>query len=250
MTESVSSDLSKIAVVIGMPRAATTWLYENINRHPGVCVSDRKEINRYLTSMSEDAYLANFAFDAAHQVGLDISPAYYLSDDALRRIQSAGHKVILLVREKSEWVESLRKQLRKQGLVEESGIYRIHIGHGDHLSFDSNKYDQQSRLDFVRRLFDNILIVEYKDVDRDPVALLGNIERFLGLESYFSEGNIIRVRVNSGDARISSLYLSLLRLPYSDFLARVALAVFSRRIIHWARRRFVYGYGLDRKNTT
>jgi hypothetical protein len=250
MSTKIVDFLEKIVVVVGMPRAGTTWLYENINLHPNVAISDRKEINRYLLPMSNEEYVASFDFGGARQVGLDISPAYYLDEGALERIDRAGHRVVVISRERASWESSFRSQLLKQGLTDNRGVYQVRAGTGCDITFDMANFDYDGHLARVLDRFrGKILVLRYEDISIDPVQFLNDIEEFSEIPSFFNEVNIIRSHVNSGSTKISSIYMAVLRLPFFDLIARVALAILPRGIVHWARRRFVYGYASNQKRS-
>lgn len=240
--------IRNIAVVIGMPRAGTTWLYENMNRHPDICVSDTKEINRYLREMSDEDYLRLFDFSShAGGVGLDISPLYYFDKKTLETIAERHDKVILIVREHHEWMKSLHKQLTKFMKIEDmvkTNIYEFIVDARRRLVFDFNTYDQARHIDEIRRIFGSkLLVLNYEEIRDDPLKFLQKVEVFLGIRSFFHEGNYIAERVNAGDAGMSRWYAYLLNTRHFDTILSIVRLVVPSPVIHWLRRRLVYGYG-------
>ena len=182
--------LNDIAVIIGMPRTGTTWLYENLKTHPDVCTSDYKEINRYLVDLTDDQYL-DYLCDRSKRVKLDVSPFYFFDKDALIRIAANHDKVILLVREEREWMESLKAQFQKweKNLDEmvSTKRYVYQLGGGKEVVFDYNSYQQEPYLCEVKSGFGGkLLVLVFSLVKREPVALLKKIESYLEIRNYFT----------------------------------------------------------------
>ncbi len=239
-------ELRDIAVVIGMPRAGTTWLYENLKTHPDICVSDYKEINRYLRPMSDEAYRKLFPADRPGTVKLDVSPLYFFDEAALARIAGLHEKVILIVRESDAWLKSLQSQLRKYGADVDAMIdrncYEFPVSWNRRVHFDLGRHDLPGYLGRVRRCFgDKLLCIDYADLERDPVRTLNTIEDYLGVRRHFDETTCSAARVNTSGQRMSWLYAFLVRRGIERGLVSIALTVLPRRVIHWLRRRFVYG---------
>lgn len=236
--------LHDIVVVIGMPRGGTTWLYENIKAHPDVCVSEIKEINRYLLDMSDDKYRRLFK-DTSRRFKIDISPLYYFDREALAEIARRHDKVIFLEREPDSWLGSMRKQIAKYDNTADqmasTGVFRIPVAKHRTIIFDANEYDQQRYIAEVETIFgDKLLKLRFSDVEESPVALLSSIERFLGIRSYFNETNVVTEKINAGDKTLSRFYAALARSHALDIAIPIALAILPRRVIHWLRSRFVY----------
>lgn len=237
--------LHDIVVVIGMPRGGTTWLYENIKAHPDVCVSEIKEINRYLLDMNDDKYRRLFK-NSSRPFKFDISPLYYFDREALVEIARRHDKVILLEREPVSWLASMRKQIAKYNdaanEMASTGVFRFPVAKHRQVTFDAIGYDQQRYIAEVESVFgDRLLKLRFSDVEERPVALLKSIERFLGIRSYFNETNVVTEKINAGDKTFSKFYVLLMRSHVLDVAIPIALAILPKRLIHWLRARFVYG---------
>jgi len=237
--------LGRIAVVIGMPRAGTTWLYENIKHHPDVCVSDYKEINRYLRELSDSQYLDYFRCGHG-KVMLDISPLYYFAPSALSRIAQNHQKVILLIRNQQEWITSLQNQIRKySGKVDEmmaTGRYLLPVEGGKPIVFDYGCYRQESYLAHLRQMFgDRLLLLDYAMLESNPLWILGRVEQYLGIRPYFTPENALLGKVNSSEASISPWYLLLQKTGLTRWLIPLALALCPKSFVHWLRKKYIYG---------
>ncbi|MBK8016240.1 MAG: hypothetical protein IPK20_05605 [Betaproteobacteria bacterium] len=245
MTITAPPSLERIAVVIGMPRAGTTWLYENLKHHPDLCASDYKEINRYLRAMSDAQYLDHFR-GCEGRIMLDISPAYYFDRAALGEIAARHRFVILLVREPGEWIESLAAHIgrydRKADRMASEGRYRMAIDRERSITFDHNTYDHERHLAEVRTLLGSRLLeIPFALLQSDPLQVLKRIERYLGVSDHFAPGNFTEAKVNARGGRVSPLYAFLVRHGVLTAVAPIVLMLLPRKLVHWLRRRFVYG---------
>jgi hypothetical protein len=88
---------------LGAGQSGTTWLYKNLARHPGVFVSDPKEIQYFTRKFHEwplSQYAAVFA-DAGGRIRGEITPGYnVLRMDRIRYIRSIlpDARLVLLIR--------------------------------------------------------------------------------------------------------------------------------------------------------
>lgn len=241
----MGKSLQDIAVIIGMPRAGTTWLYENFKNHPDVCVSDHKEINRYLLNISDQHYRKFFCGDL-RKINLDISPLYFFDKGALESIAKNHDKVILVTRSPGEWIESLNSQVAKySGDVEEfvrTGRYVLPVAGGSPVVFDYKSYEHERYINELKQIFNGkLLVLDFSLLQAEPIKTLKIIENYLGIRDHFTANNSILEKVNSSTQPISKLYSLLLRLNILHRLIPIALAILPQRVIHWLRKRFVYG---------
>ena len=237
--------LNDIAVVIGMPRAGTTWLYENLKSHPDLCVSDYKEINRYLLEVSDEKYLSYFP-GCSKKIKLDISPLYFFDKQALSDIEKKHNKIILLVRNPDEWIASLNSQIKKYSADTEamiqSKIYVFPIARGKTLTFNFAEYQHDVYINEIKSLFGKkLLVLEFANLKSSPIAVLKVIESHLGISGYFTEDNALFEKINASEQPMSRLYSFLFRHNVLPVLIPIALKLIPKKMIHWLRKRFIYG---------
>lgn len=177
-------------IVIGAMKAGTTTLFELLVQHPALCptwaqlpdVSFRKEINYfrrlYRNGNSPLHYDWRFPFDAGkHAWTLDVSPSYAQwpkSKFVPERIRSLGGetKLAYILREPLERIEShVAHTLRAGRKVRNLQHY-----------IDTSRYGLQ--LDqFVAHIDrDDILLLDFEQLRRNPVAILAQICDFLNIE--------------------------------------------------------------------
>lgn len=235
--------LQDIAAIIGMPRTGTTWLYENLKAHPDVCTSDYKEINRYLLGLTDEQYFGFFG-GGSGRVKLDASPLYYFDKEALLKIAANHDKVILLVREEKEWIASLRAQFSKWDPNVDARTTRFvyQLGGGKKLTFDYSTYQHDLYLREVKRIFgDKLLVLDYALLQREPITLLKLIEAYLGIRPYFNAETCSLEKINTREQQMSKFYALLIRTNVLDKFIPVALKILPKSLVHWLRRRLVYG---------
>jgi len=108
---------------IGIDKAGTTWLYENLRMHPDVFVSRQKELNyfdRDFTRKSLKFYANNFK-NGFNKVKGEITPGYtYLSLDRIRFIREVlpDVRLIFLVRNlvEQQWSFAFHQLVRRFGI--------------------------------------------------------------------------------------------------------------------------------------
>ena len=218
-------------LVIGTPRSATTWLNTCLEEHPEVCVSRPKEIHffnrqshcfwrpevsaKYALGM--DWYRSHFSHCSADQIKGEIGTLYLYDNDAPRLITKhfPSIKLIILLRNPAERLyshylhvwgkqrypisDSIDAVIRKERKFVEQGFYHHHI----------KRY-----LDYVNR--EQILILIYEDMAKDPTLSLQSVFRFLGVDSSFRPPSTQR-RIHS-----AAINQSLIRRLYFREIQRLS----------------------------
>lgn len=237
--------LKNIVVVIGMPRAGTTWLYENLKAHPDICASEYKEINRYLCSMNDEQYL-NYFENCNGRLMLDVSPLYFFDLKALGKIAENHEKSILIVREADEWIQSLQMQIEKYGgdvpRMMETQQYILPIEGSLSITFDHSAYCHAEYISKISKIFgDKLLVVDFDTLQHSPLDTLKKVERYLGIKPHFEIRNSFLGKINSSKSKISPLYVLLLKIKLLHRLMPLILKILPKSMVHWLRRHFVYG---------
>lgn len=199
-----SPDLPRLPDFIGVgpPRTATTWLYEVLQGRVGF--SDfRKETDFFTRFYGRgfDWYLQYFAACSPELPMGELSPMYFASDEARERIRRAipRCKIVCTFRDPvdrawSHWrltarnlwtkleFEQAATQLRD---IRESSRY----GH----------YTEQWIASFGR---DNVLLMFYEDLERDPQGFVDQFCAFVGAPKFsLSDSPAAHTRVHSVPSR-------------------------------------------------
>ena len=102
-------------VLAGMPRTATTFLYQRFQEHPAIFCPYRKESYYFSVNYHKgpDWYGDLFSDIGDEQIGADVTPAYFLDESAISRIleHDAQMPVVLGVRQPSDWALSWYTQV-------------------------------------------------------------------------------------------------------------------------------------------
>ncbi len=235
--------MTNVCIVAGMPRAATTYLYQTLADHPGAFVPARKELEFYSINFERGAdwYQSFFADCTQEQVGFDISPIYFFSDLAIERISAKDvvSKAILIVRKPSEFVLSWYKN-RLVGDPNLPAFENFLTGHGYvkdgvTVNIDLSPGQIPARIErFVEALGERLLVLDYADVDAHPVAALQAIEAFAGVGSYFTEETLDTDPVNASNQQPNRV---IAYLSHKKWFADLVTTLLPRSLILYIRSR-------------
>lgn len=224
-----------IAFLVGMPRAATTFLYHNFNSHPELCIPFRRKSNYFSLhySKGEKWFLSHFKDCPNTSIAIDTETMAFANSELLspQRIKDFNEnaKVILCVRDPASWVVSLYNQIATfDNMIPDfenflAGNY-ILVEDGVGTIFNMKGGDIYRRIKEYEELFaDNILVLKFRSVTRDPKEALTKIEQFLGLSSFYTAENVITKKINSSGRRHIKFINKVLRSEYLISLIRVLL---------------------------
>ncbi|MFO7640904.1 MAG: sulfotransferase [Candidatus Competibacteraceae bacterium] len=175
---------------IGAQKAGTTWLYHLLARHPQVGFPAGKELhfwNRPHDAAALDAYLAQFPERRDGRRQGEITPAYALLDESVIRAIHAVNphlRLIYLIRNPTDraWSSALMALTRAElTLAEASDRWFI-----DHFQSAGSRArgDYQACLQRWCSVFpsEQLLLLRYERIAADPVGLLDDCFRHLGVE--------------------------------------------------------------------
>ena len=189
-------------IVIGAMKAGTTTLYHMLAQHPALCqsyaelpgTSFTKEIN-YFNKLFRRGhtnlhYDWRFPFDASrHAWTLDVSPNYAKlprTRPVPRRIAMLEGEVKLayILRDPIDRIESnLAHKLRKQGKVPKLDVPIRISQYARHLDRFTAHIPR-----------DNILLLDFRELQNDPSAIQAQICDFLGIERFIAPAEIHNTR--------------------------------------------------------
>lgn len=172
---------------IGTYRAGTTWLYDALKDHPDIFLTDEKELMFFDRHYKRGFgwYFNLFRGTKGEKFIGDISPTYLYSDEAPQRIYaySKNIKLIASLRNPPDQIFSLYNLWRRRGYtnkdiaaVLEEGELLQNVLYWKRLSKYLEYFDK-----------DQLLIIFFEDLRRDPVAYLKQVYSFLGVPEWFSE---------------------------------------------------------------
>jgi hypothetical protein len=201
-------------VIAGMPRTGTTSLYHILGAHPGIFQPYRKEVASFLYNYRRgDAWIRGLYRDRSPgQIGLDVTPEYFFSPDALARLTAwtPSVRVALGVRDPGEVAISLyreyaRRRWRMPPLDAFLREWVVERG-GETVRFSIASGDIGRRLDAWRAaLGDRLLLYDFRLLQREPIRVLQAIERFLGLPPHFDAATFENLHLNADGRRNSRI---------------------------------------------
>lgn len=201
-------------LIIGAPRAGTTWLARVLEKHPGVYVSPYKEL-KFFSSMflrlGLDWYLRQFESEPGRLRG-EATPAYAtlpLARIKLIHAMNPGLKIFYIVREPEERIiSSCQYSLPDIEQASPDAIISYAFSDGPVAGSD---YDANLRR--WRAVFpgEQIKVLFYDDLLGDPRAFASDTMQFLGFDLHEEQTAILTSRVNTSrmDTRTAELVRGL-----------------------------------------
>lgn len=215
-------------VVAGMSRGGTTYLYHHLPRHPEIFGAARKELCYFGHNHHRGVQwlLEAYAGIGSARVALDVCGLYFFgAEDATRRILDfdPDARCVLVLRDPVEWVESVYEHYSTLwdtpplAQFMEGCVWR-RDGRDVALSFEGGRVERA--VDTFRAAFGaNLLICDFRLLERNPVALLRSIEAFLGLPAFFDASHVDETRYNARGSRSAGLVHRLGSIPGAAWLS-------------------------------
>jgi hypothetical protein len=228
-------ETNRIAFLVGMPRAATTFLYHNLNLHPKLFVTYRRKTNYFSLhySKGEDWFISHFKDAPINSLAIDTETLAFMNRtmNSPKRIKAFNKeaKVILCVRDPAAWAISLYHQIATfdDGMPDFdsflAGNYTLRED-GIETNFRMDDGNIYARIREYEELFPNsILLLKFREVTDLPLESLRRIERFLEIPNYYKTENIIAKKINSSKRKHNKLLNRLLRNEFLITLTRTLL---------------------------
>lgn len=237
---------------IGAGRAGSTWLWENLQRHPQVFMPEDKELYYFNSELPEDVnarnpnfgkpvswYLAKFANARPEQICGEITPVYIWSKSAPAAIHAfnPGIKLLVTIREPVDRLFSDYLYRRQMGMIgpmtfkEFVEKYEFMVEWSYFGQFLSTFFSLFPR--------EQICVVRFEDIKKRPVEVIDRVVEFLGIDRL--ELPVGKENVNPSGVPVYPLYSRLFR----------QVRLFARRsgmepLVEWFRQTPV---GLKLKST-
>ena len=235
----------RLFVLLGMPRAGTTFLYHNLQKHPRIFVPFRRKTNYYAVHYQKDRdwYRSHFEGAKDDQVILETDTLSFINTSSYERFKASAteERIILVLRDPATWALSLYRQIASFTFKMPS--FKEYVAEGYTLVEDATDIpfhfkpgDLQRKVEDIRATFgEKLMIINFDLIKRDPLKFLGAFESFMEIEPHFSEDNFTNERINSGNKKSNKWVNSLLRKQWLIGLLR---AFIPQRLVVWIRNRF------------
>jgi len=192
---------------IGAAKCASTWVHECLKEHPEVCVPERpKEINFFNRDTNYhrgfDWYLDHWRHRTAGQVCGEVTPTYLCCQPAAQRIVDhiPDTRLIVSLRDPIERAYSSYRGHVLSGRIDEGmtiseASARLEFDNQSSMIEHGYYFEHISR--FLKLFSDeNVLILLYEDIEKNPTEFISSIFSFIGVDPLFVPETLDR-RVNA-----------------------------------------------------
>lgn len=224
------------AIMAGMSRAGTTFMYHYLQKHPEIFLPTRKEVCFFAHHFGRGIKWYNDFFKGkkTDQIALDICGVYFSTPESLERIyqHNPAIKVILSIRNPVDWIYSLYEQY---SMIFDVPSFREFLkgwsvereGETQHLDFNDQLISKTIK-NYLKLFKGNVLIYDFSYFKENPLTVLNEIEKFLGVSNWYTENNFQNHMINARGRK---------RIPWLDKLFHLkgftdlSLKLFPRRLI-------------------
>jgi hypothetical protein len=235
---------------IGAPRCATTWIAACLDEHPQICISRPKETNYFLQHYKKGLKYYRSCFNHCEPGQIKGEYSQYQSrPEAIERIKkhNANVKLITCLRNPVERAYSHYLYYRSQ---ERSLFPFLEALEKNKVFIDNSLYFTYLKEFFKNFPKENILVLIYEDIQKNPLKFIQNIYKFLGVDLNFIPQSLDKkINITSCKKRVKIPYLNLminlseyyleehrskfLIKPLYEFLRLTHASRFSSLIIRW-----------------
>lgn len=183
---------------IGAQKSGTSWAYANIYEHPEICapIKELHFFSRPRFEKGKDWYESNFRSCRVTSKKGEFSTSYLYSKETPKRIHDLypNAKLIAILRNPRDRAYSQYRNAVKAGEIKGDVTFE------EYSSRDPSVYEQglyAEQLDRYLALFprEQILILIYEDIEKDPAAFMKRIYEFIGVNKDFMPSMLHR-RIN------------------------------------------------------
>tara|TARA_B100000963_G_C22589665_1_gene654861 strand:- start:532 stop:1389 length:858 start_codon:yes stop_codon:yes gene_type:complete len=208
------------AIMAGMSRAGTTFMYHNLQKHPQIFLPSRKEIGFFAHNYNKgiEWYKSFFLDRKNDQVALDICGVYFTHEKALERMKDLDEntKIILSIRDPYQWIYTFYQQYSnsfemptfKEFITQGCQIER----EGEKLLIDYRDEKISKTIQEYLEVFKGrIMIYDFSYFEKEPLNVLKAFEEFLCVDGWFDEENFNNKKINASGRQRSEWFDKLLQ---------------------------------------
>ena len=180
---------------IGVPRSGTTWIYECLKEHPQICMSAKKEAGIFrslkrtgqFSGSFSHLYSLNFNHCLDGQIRGEYSPLYFTEKEVMCLIRKYYPKIKIIICLRNP-IERAYSHFLGLKIAERTKIKSFEEVVSEGIENECLKLGfYSSRLIELFKLFpkENVLVLIYEDIVKDPIAFIQNVYKFLGVKADF-----------------------------------------------------------------
>ena len=174
--------------IAGMPRAGTTWLFENLKHHPRLFAAPYKETSFFTENWNRGwSWLTkrvNFNDECENYI-LDCGPEYFIHPEFTKNTaQFNGNlKLIIVIRDKVDWIKSLFNHMSKNDntIISESSFQKKYYfkNYDRKFTICFDQFSINDRKKEILNMGHDVLFIDYKTLITYPIDTITRIENFL-----------------------------------------------------------------------
>jgi len=173
---------------IGAQKSGTSWAYTCLYDHPQVCapVKEIHFFSRPRWSEGREWYERHFvSCDNLKKRG-EFSTSYLYSKETAERIHALypDTKLIAILRNPIDRAYSQYRNAIKAGEITESVTFETYLK-DESSALEQGKYSEQLERYYALFKKEQVLVLIYEDIRKDPVAFMKHIYTFLGIDPTF-----------------------------------------------------------------
>ena len=209
-------------IVIGSARAGSRWIYECLREHPHICMAKNAKGSRFFEKYYDrgiEWYESFFESCDDNLIRGEVDETYISWPEAAERIHRHIPEVKLIACLRTPIARTFSAYLYfyRMGIINESFETALDK-YRKILISDSLSYDHA--LEYLKYFSaDNILLMLFDDLQRNPSEFIERIYSFLGVDATFKP-SVLQTKINEA------------KKPRSRFLNRIAI-ITSRLLRRW-----------------
>jgi hypothetical protein len=206
MKKDITKEFKVDFIGIGAPKAGTTWVSECLKEHPEVCFSNRKETNFFLSenfSRGNSWYQKHFNHCVEGKKKGEFSPNYLYDSAVPENIKkhSPNAKLIVILRDPVKRLESALLFEHSMGRYGNKTPQEV-FNENKKFYLEKGLYYKHLTPFFNTFPKEQVLVLMYEDIEKDPLLFIQNIFRFIGIDSTFIPKNLLEKHNVTGTNRL------------------------------------------------
>jgi hypothetical protein len=192
-------------LIIGAPRCGTTWLFKCLRQHPDVYMPDLKQLHFFDVNFNKSLnFYAKYFHEAdckRYKAVGEATASYFYRKGVPERIYHSipGVRLVVIVRNPVERVVSRIKNIQSSHPenIKISVLEKIELK--SEIIYEGLYYKHIMRyLKYFRK--DQIIILNYHDIENRPRYLLNKVCDFLKIDKNF-ETDFLNIKINSANSK-------------------------------------------------
>ncbi len=251
MEKNFDKDFTLDFIYIGTGRAASSWIYECLKEHPQICVPRKKEIspfNKENKELNEKLFSFLDNYGKTHTKGVFV-PNFFVEKENVFLLKKyfPNIKIIACLREPIKRAYShywLDKSVGRTNKVFEDSLRQ----EPKYINLGKYYTNLKPFFDFFPR--ENILVLIYENIEKNPETFIREIYSFLGIDSsinskFVNKGINVAVRKGVYSVFLNKIVLNTFKL--GKLLKRLKVGIFLINLLKKMRIHSLFNF-INKKN--